>query len=203
MTLILLLYILAPLALAALMHASGNRSRRALIAVPVAFYCLPVLVVTGLYLFRAPIQQGRFLADLGPVLSLVFPPDDLYEPLAATSLRSGKQHYRLEFRHRYVGHHSLEISIPGGAPISKLGQDLQVLFEVSNGTGVIFRSGPAGGTWFRGRDDHGLHFTRYAVPGDLPVAEPLSAAVSISGDLERFLQGRENATLGITKVSDE
>ena len=65
MTLVLLLYLIAPLVLVLFMYMSGTRSIRKLITVPVAFYSLPVLVVVGSYLLRTPIQQGKFLAELG------------------------------------------------------------------------------------------------------------------------------------------
>lgn len=203
MTLILLFYLVAPLVLIAFMYASGNRSWRRLIAVPVAFYSLPVLVVIGFYVFRAPIQQGKFLAELGPVLSLLFPPEDLYDPLATTLMIAGKDQYTLGFTHKYVGYHAVEITVPGKAPIAKLEPELQVSIEVFDRDKHLYSDGPGKGYGFWGRDDHGLSFLRYRVPGNLPVARPLTARVTISGDLDGFLKGRDGATLQITKVADE
>jgi hypothetical protein len=203
MTLVLLLYLIAPLVLVLFMYMSGTRSFRKLITVPVAFYSLPVLVVVGFYLIRTPIQQGKFLAELGPILSLVFPAEDLYFPLATTELLSGKKEYVLKLTHKYVGHHAVEISVPGKAPIGKLEPELQVLLEVSSGDSPPYRDGPGRGYGFWGKDDYGLSFVRYKVPGDLPVAGPLTARITISGDLDGFLKSREGATLQMTKVSDE
>jgi hypothetical protein len=203
MTLALLIYLIAPLALVAFMYLSGKHSRGALITVPVAFYSLPVLVVIGLYVLRTPIQQGKFLAELGPILSLVFPAEDLYIPLAATELLSGKKEYVLKFAHMYVGHHAVEISVPGKAPIGKLEPELQVLMEVSSGDSLLYREGPGRGYGFWGKDDYGLSFVRYDVPGDLPVAGPLTARITISGDLDGFIKSRKGARLQMTKVSDE
>ena len=203
MTLVLLLYLIAPLVLVAFMYHSGTRSRRALVTVPVAFYSLPVLVVLGFYLVRTPIQQGKFLAEFGPILSLIFPPEDLYVPLAVKELAEGTIGYTLDFDHKYVGHHAVEISVPGNAPFAKIEPELQVLLEVFEGNKLLYRNGPVKGSGFWGRDDHGLLFTRYNVPEDLPVSGPLTARITISGDLSGFLVGRNGATLGITKMSDE
>jgi hypothetical protein len=203
MTLVLLLYLIAPLVLVLFMYLSGTRSLRKLITVPVAFYSLPVLVVVGFYLLRTPIQQGKFLAQMGPILSLVFPAEDLYIPLATTELVSGKNEYTLRFTHKYVGHHAVEISVPGKAPFGKLEPELQISLEVLEGDTLLYNDGPRKGSGFWGRDDHGLHFTWYRVPEDLPVARSLEARVTISGDLKGFLRDREGTTLSITKVSDE
>ena len=203
MTLVLLLYLIAPLVLVAFMYLSGTRSLRKLITVPVAFYSLPVLVVIGFYLLRTPIQQGKFLAELGPILSLVFPPEDLYVPLAAKELAEGRTEYTLDFGHKYVGYHAVEISIPGNAPFGKIEPELQVLLEVFDGDKLLYRDGPVKGSGFWGRSDHGLHFKRYNVTEDLPVSKHLTARITVSGNLDAFLKGREGATIGITKVSDE
>jgi hypothetical protein len=203
MTLVLLIYLIAPLVLVLFMYLSGTRSLRKFITVPVAFYSLPVLVVVGLYVFRTPIQQGKVMAELGPILSLVFPAEDLYIPLATTELVSGKNEYTLRFTHKYVGHHAVEISIPGKVPFGKLEPELQVSLEVLEGDTLLYRDGPVKGSGFWGRNDHGLHFSWYGVPEDLPVARSLTARITMSGDLNGFLREREGTTLNITKVSDE
>jgi len=203
MILILLLYLVAPLILVAFMYLSGTRSLRKLITVPVAFYSLPVLVVVGFYLLRTPIQQGRFLAEFGPILSLVFPPEDLYVPLASVGLAPGKEEYSVDFSHKYVGYHAVEISIPGKSKIGKIEPELRVSIKVFDGDKLLYegKAGRAYGFW--GKEDHGLHFTRYSVPEDLPVSRFLRAELHVQGDLKTFLEGREKATIGITKVSDE
>ena len=203
MSIVLLLYLIAPLVLVLFMYLSGTRSLKKLITVPVAFYSLPVLVVVGFYLLRTPIQQGKFFSQMGPILSLVFPAEDLYIPLATTELVSGKNGYTLRFTHKYVGHHAVEISVPGKAPFGKLEPELQVSLEVLEGDTLLYRDGPVKGSGFWGRDDHGLHFSWYGVPEDLPVARSLTARITMSGDLKGFLRDRAGTTLSITKVSDE
>ena len=203
MTFVLLLYFIAPLVLVLFMYLSGTRSLRKLITVPVAFYSLPVLVVVGFYLLRTPIQQGKFLSQMGPILSLIFPAEDLYIPLATTELVSGKNEYFLRFTHKYVGHHAVEISVPGKAPFGKLEPELQVLVKIFDGDKLLYEDETSRGYGFWGKEDYGLHFSRYGVPADLPVSRSLRAEVKVQGDLNVFLEGREKATIGITKVSDE
>ena len=81
--------------------------------------------------------------------------------------------------------------------------ELEVSLQVFEGEELLHSEGPGKGYGFWGRDDHGLHFTRYGVPGDLPVSRPLTGMITISGDLDGFLRGREGAELRVTKVSDE
>jgi hypothetical protein len=203
MTLVFLLYLIAPLILAGFMYSTGTRSWRKLITVPVAFYSLPVLVVVGFYLLRTPIQQGKFLAQLGPILSLVFPAEDLYVPLALVRLEPGKVEYSLDFTHKYVGYHGVEISIPGKSKIGKMEPELRISLKVFEGQALLYSDEPDKGYGFWGKEDHGLHFARYRVPEDLPVSKPLRAKITISGDLSGFLEGREGTVLSITKMSDE
>jgi hypothetical protein len=74
---------------------------------------------------------------------------------------------------------------------------------VLEGDTLLYRDGPVKGSGFWGRNDHGLHFSWYGVPEDLPVARSLTARITMSGDLNGFLREREGTTLNITKVSDE
>ena len=203
MSLVLILYLIAPLVLVAFMYQAGSRSLRTLITIPAALYSLPVIVVFGVYLLRAPIQQGKFLGQLGPVLSLIFPPEDLYTPLVSAALLSDRKEYTLSFTHKYVGHHAVEISVPGRSAIGKLEPELMVSLEVYQGETVLYRNGPVKGSRFWGKERHGLSFSRYRVPEDLPVSSPLTAKVVVRGDLGGFLTGRTGAMLSIKKMSDE
>jgi hypothetical protein len=203
MTLALFLYFLLPLSLVSVLLILGVRSKLVLIGIPSAFIALPVLLVLGLFLFRAPIQQGKVLAGLGPLMSLVFPADDLYEPLVTVALRSGTAEHELSFAHKYVGRHAVKITVPGKFGIEKLENDLQVSLRIYDGASLLHEDGPKVGGQFWGKDSYGLHFTQYSVPQDAPVGTPLSAVVHINGDLKQFLEGRDKATLGIIKMSDE
>jgi len=203
MILILLLYIFLPASIAVVLYFLGVRSRRFLMGVPAGFLTLPILLVLGLYLFRVPIQQGKILAGLGPVLSLVFPAHDLYEPLAGVEIQLGKGNYKLTFIHKYVGRHAVRVDVPGRFGIEKLGHDLRITLRLYDDQTLLYETGPGEGGQFWGRDHYGLYFVKYRVPQDAPAGVPLTADIHISGDLGRFLKDREGTTLKITKMSDE
>lgn len=203
MTIVFLLFLAAPFVLLGLLYLLGIRSKRLVLAIPAGFYLLPVVMVAGLYLFRTPIQQGKVLADLGPLLNLVFPARDLYLPLATVELKAGLKEYTLDFSHKYVGMHAVEIATPGRASMKSEDQDLRVSWKVFDGDRLLYEAGPAKGSQFWGKDDHGNHFLWYRVPMDLPAGKQLTARVIISGDLNKYLEKRPSATLSVTKLSDE
>jgi hypothetical protein len=203
MILLLLLYLLLPILFVVVLLFFGIRSKRMLIGIPAVILALPVLLVLGLYLLRGPIQQGRILSGIGPLLSLAFPADDLYTPLATVEIRSDKVTYAMDFTHKYVGRHALKVSIPGRFKIEKLDNDLQVSLRIFDDLTLLHEEGPEAGGQFWGKDHYGLYFTQYQVPQDAPVGRPLMAKIHIMGDLKRFLEGRDLATISISKMSDE
>jgi hypothetical protein len=203
MTLVLILYFTLPFLLLGFLYIFGIRSRRTLLTVSLTFLLLPFLVVALLYIFRTPIQQGKFLADMGPLLSLVFPADNLYLPLATIEVKSEQKEYEIEFSHKYVGRHAVEISSPKGSGYERDQQNFRVILEVFQGGKVVYRAGPSRGSRFWGKDDYGLHFTTYRVPKDLPVRTELTAKVIITGDLDAYLSKHGEAFLSMTKMSDE
>lgn len=203
MAFIIILYLIIPLFLTGLLYIFGIRSWRTFLTVFLTFLLLPFLVVALLYIFRTPIQQGKVLADMGPLLNLVFPADDLYLPLTTIELTSDQKEYEIKFSHRYVGRHVVEISSPKGSRHERDQQNFQVTLEVFQGGKVVYRAGPSRGSKFWGKDDYGLHFTTYRVPNDLPVRTELTAKVIITGDLESYLKNHQTAYLNITKMSDE
>ncbi len=205
MLLLVLVYLLIPIAFTAVLYAMGVRSRKLLAVPPAAFVLLPVLMVIALYLFRAPIQQGRVLPGLGPALNLAFPAPDLYEPLAVMPLVAGRTEYELAWTHRYVGRHTLALSVPGRSEeMSPLEPKLAVNMDVFEGGKFIFGGGTGKANQYWGKDDYGLHIAWYRVPMDLPVARPFTAAVTVTdGDLEGFLLKYPGAVLKMMKVSDE
>jgi len=228
MTLLFILYLVTPVVLAGLLYIMGVRSRRTLIITPLILFLLPFLAGALLYLFRTPIQQGKILHDMGPLLNLVFPADDLYDPRATVELEPGINDYVFNFSHKYVGRHSVEISSPReiqdpksriqdqgtgytngsrrGLPGSGTGhdvEDLRVVLEVYQDGRVLYYAEQSRGSKFWGRDDYGLHFNSYRAPRHLPLAEELTARVTITGDVDGYLSKHGKAFLSITKMSDE
>jgi hypothetical protein len=186
-----------------LLYIFGIRSRRTFLTVFLTFLLLPFLVVALLYIFRTPIQQGKVLVDMGPLLSLVFPADDLYLPLTTIEVTSDQTEYEIKFSHRYVGRHVVEISSPEGSGYERDQQNFRVILEVFQGGKVVYRAGPSKGSRFWGKEDYGLHFNTYQVPKDLPVRTELTARVTITGDIGAYLAKHGEAFLSITKMSDE
>jgi hypothetical protein len=205
MLLLVLVCLLIPMAFTAVLYFMGVRSRKVLAVPLIAFVLLPVLVVIALYLFRAPIQQGRVLPDLGPVLSLVFPATDLYEPLLVMPLVTGKTEYELAWAHKYVGHHALAVSVPGRSNgMSAMEPKLAVNMEVFEDGDLIFGGGTGRASQYWARDHFGVHLAWYRVPRDLPVGRPLTAVITVTGgDLDGFLTKYPGAELRMVKVSDE
>jgi hypothetical protein len=203
MILLLLIYLALPFVLVALIYLSGIRAKRVFIAIPTVFLALPVMVIGGLYLLRIPIQEGKVLPGVAPLVGLVFPADDLYEPLATTDLTGDRSEYTLSFSHKYIGLHAIEISSPKEFMPEDENRNLNISLKVFEGDRIIYEAGNAKGSKFRGRDDYGLHFVGYRVPEVLPVARELTAKVVISGDLEEFIVERKAASLSVVKMSDE
>jgi hypothetical protein len=185
MTLILIFYSTLPFLLLGLLYIFGIRSRRTFLTVFLTFLLLPFLVVALLYIFRTPIQQGKVLVDMGPLLSLVFPADDLYLPLTTIEVTSDQTEYEK------------------GSGYERDQQNFRVILEVFQGGKVVYRAGPSKGSRFWGKEDYGLHFNTYQVPKDLPVRTELTARVTITGDIGAYLAKHGEAFLSITKMSDE
>jgi hypothetical protein len=205
MFLLALVYLLIPIAFTAVLYVLGARSRMILAVPVVGFVLIPVLLVAALYLFRSPIQQGQVLSGLGPILSLVFPADDLYEPLAIVPLEAGKTEYELAWKHKYVGRHALSASVPGKAKgMTAMEPKLAVNMEVFEDGEFVFGGGTGKASLYWGREQYGMHLVWYRVPRDQPVSRPLKGVITVtSSDLDLFLENYPGATLRVVKVSDE
>ena len=205
MFLLILVYLLIPIAFTGVLYALGARSRKILAVPVVGFVLFPVVFVAVLYFSRLSIQQGRVLPGLGPILSLVFPAADLYEPLAIVPLESGKTEYELVWDHKYVGRHALAVSIPGKAKgMTAMEPKLTVKMEVLEDEQLIFGGGTGKASLYWGKDHYGSHLAWYRVPRDQPVGISLKGTVTVtSGNLDLFLENYPGASLRVVKVSDE
>lgn len=228
MMLLLFLWLSLPALLMGFLYMIGVRSRGRLIAAPLILFLLPFLAAALLYLFRTPVQQGKILSGMGPLLNIVFPAEDLYDPLVTVDLEPGINDYILSFSHKYVGRHAVEISSlreiqdprsqtqnPGSGNTNQSRSDLgswgtendignlHVVLEVSLNGRVIYYAEQLKGSMFWGKDDHGLHFNTYLVPKNLPLGKELTARVTIRGDPDGYLEKHGAARLSITKMSDE
>jgi hypothetical protein len=202
-TLLIILFVLSVVVVIGLVFLDV-RSKRLLAAFYALFFCLPLLLGSGIYLAREPIQQGHLLSRLGPLLSLVWPPDDLYTPLAEEQLVSAKRTYFMHFAHKYVGNHGIEIVMPAAAPVGTQGQiQLSISAKFFHANKIVFQSDGKDCWPFWGINSHGFGFVRYTVPSDLPVREPLDAEITVQGDIELFLRETGVAMIQLVKMSDE
>lgn len=180
------------------------RSKKLLMGIPIAILCLPLVLGFGIYLARTPIQQGKFLAEVGPLLNSIFPPDDLYKTLAEENLSPTKATYIFNISHKYVGNHGIFIIVPSDRPSIKYRKSLGVSTRFFIGNKLIFEKpndNHAGQYW--GIDTYGFFFSNYNVPRDLPVSEPLTVEVTIHGDIDAFLKENLAAKVAVKKMSDE
>jgi len=143
------------------------------------------------------------LPGIAPLVGLVFPTDDLYEPLATTGMVGDTSEYTLSFSHKYIGLHAIEISSPKEFMPEDEKQNLNISLKVFDGDIIIYDVENVKGSKFWGQDDYGLHFAWYRVPDMLPVAKKLTATIKVTGDLNDFIRERKAASLSVVKLSDE
>mgnify|MGYP001398699496 CR=1 FL=1 len=179
------------------------RSKKLLIGIPTAVLCMPFVFGFLIYLARTPIQQGKFLPDFGPLLNLVFPPDDLYKALAEENLSPTKKIYIFNISHKYVGKHGISIIVPSpDGPDFKKKEPLKVSTRFFRGDKIILECNESG-SWFWRNDAYGFEYSYYSVPSNLPVSEPLRVEVTIYGDIDAFLKQNKGARVAVKKMSDE
>jgi len=204
MTVIILLILLIPAGVFLSLWFMRIRVKKVLIGIPVAIIIIPLLFCFGIYIFRAPIQQGKYLPQLGPLLSLAFPAEDLYTPLAEQRLSDGKKNYTLSVSHKYIGNHAVYIEVsPSAPPEFEVEKTIYLKVEFHEGDHKIIEGSSRRGSPFRGTEVHGFKYIGYTVPSDLPTGIILTARVEIEGDLHGFMEKHRNARLVIRKASDQ
>ena len=180
------------------------RSIKYLVGVTIVFLFLPIFLSVGAYVFRAQIQQGKFLPELGPLLSLAFPADDLYAPLAVESLSPEKSTYKFKFPHKYLGNHAVFIEIPSEIrPEFKIEKDLSLTVKIQEGDKLLLWKSEDRGSPFLGKGRYGFYYVGYKVPKDVPVSKEISMEINIGKDVDHFLKTHEKARLIVRKSSDE
>lgn len=169
---------------------------------------MPIIFGLSLYLLRTPIQTGKFLSGFGPVLSMVFPAEDLYYPLAESPLVPEKNTYNFNLSHKYLGRHAVSVEIPSDtSPASSMNHPVEntisVKVRIKNGDNELF-SGSEDRAWpYWGKGNYGFYYVIYNVPQNVPVSKNISVEIIIEKDLTEFLQKHENAKLVVKKFSDQ
>jgi hypothetical protein len=155
-----------------------------------------------IFLLKNPIQRGKIFPQIGPLLNLVLPADDLFLPLAASPLDPKKLEYVLTFQHKYVGNHQLKISFPRIGALVSPKHNLEVSLTVTDGERALLNQFSNAPTSYWGATDQGLIFISYRVPDNLPVSKTLNATFGVGGDIKSFVEKYGPATLTLRKGSD-
>jgi len=128
-------------------------------------------------------SSSRFprLRQLG---QLLFPPDDLYTPLAIVPADlSEKRPVEFEYRHRYPGRHSLDLDVPAprsvGVPWAGLGALHCEATCTDSGGRHIEAHGTPGSPYWRA-DGWGVSLIEYSVPGEMALSSTIRCRVSCS-----------------------
>ena len=155
-------------------------------------------------MLRTPIQQGKFLSDFGPLLCWVFPPEDLYDPLAEETLSPDKVTYIFNISHKYVGRHAVFIEIPTKKqPGRVVENNLRLSTEISDGNNDPFVGSSERGSPYFGRDKYGYYYVGYKVPENVPVAKEATVQIEIGKGINDFLKRHKTAKIVIRKMSDQ
>lgn len=199
-----LLWLAPAAAIFLLLLALRVSPRKLLFGIPLGAIFLPTVIVVGTYVARKPIQEGKVLAEFGPLLNLLFPAEDLYIPLAEVRIQAGQTAYNLDVTHKYVGNHAVEVYVPSSMrPEWPAEKRLQISTSYFIDGRPIRTMEGSEGSQFIGANQYGFIYSWYRVPRDLPVGERLRAQITIRGDLGAFVREHGGATLAVRKMSDE
>lgn len=201
----LTLYFLAiPVSTFILLWLFRVRAKKYLIGIPLFILFSPVLFGTGIYLLRTPIQQGVFLAEIGPILSGVFPAEDLYYPLAEEPINPEKSTYIFNVTHKYVGSHAIFIEVPSGRQKSwDYEKSFKLKTEITEGTKILFTDNADQGLPYRySNNKYGYRYISYEVPENVPVAKLVTVTIKIENDIKSFLERHKGAKIVVRKKWD-
>jgi len=200
----MLIFLLAiPVGVLVLLWIFRVRAKRYLLGLPIAIIFIPILFGLGIYAFRTPIQQGKFIPQLGPFLSLLFPAEDLYTPLAEHPISINKNHYTLNVSHKYFGNHALFIEVYSYPHSNfEIEKSINVKLEISESDTKLLEGSSNRGSPFRGRDGYGFFYIGYRVPSDSPTLKNLTAKIVVDRDFNGFIKKYKTAKFVIRKKSD-
>ncbi len=198
MVLILALFAIAVISLIFCAIFSKGKIRKVSIAISILIFLVPFVG-----LFKSNIQQGEFLSDFGPILILIAPPNDLWEPLGKVNLNYSKTEYQFEFTHKYVGNHVVDLSFNKLKVMEMAENNFEIEYVVSNGEKILFSQRSNKGWSYWGENNSGINYISYKVPQELPVNAKLFATVKVKGDISSFIKKYGPTRLSIRKGSDK
>ncbi len=162
--------------------------------------------IFSLLLFNDEILRSRSPGIIQAMITLLFPPDDLYGPLAIESIELvDTETNRLAYQHKYPGRHEIGILLGG--------EDARHTFEV--GTNIVLHAKiecEAGGVEysrvidegspFIGRYGSGYTLDVYNVPDDLPLDARVICEITITGLNTDFVRRQGVHRVFVEKFSD-
>jgi hypothetical protein len=162
-----------------------------------------VILLLGLCVaVPAAARYGYILPNLGSLLNLFFPPDDLWSPLAEAIAKKDVQTYSLKASHRYPGEHTIEISIPRQTGMENQLPGIRLEVEII-GSGITRRSGLVTGSPFWGQKREGVSFYTYNFPKDVNDRNSLTYNIKLDKDINEAIHRFGDVRIAIVKGSDK
>jgi hypothetical protein len=162
---------------------------------------LVCLIAFGIGISTAA-RHAYLLPGYGSVLNLLFPPDNIWTPLASAQVQKGVRNYSFTVTHKYPGNHNVVISIPRQKGLELLAVELSVRLEIEQSGKIMMKRSGAGSS-FWGIDRQGLEFCRYSFPKDVRSREEVFCHVLIEGDVDALLDRYVDVVISIAKCSDK
>ncbi len=164
------------------------------------------IILVPLFLALLALAGAAFVVFLfpayGTISRLLFPPKDLYAPLASMPIKKEVRKYEFIVQHKYPGAHEVRISIPRQNGMESLLNDLTVTLDIEQeGKSLMKRSGSGEAFW--GIKRQGAGFCRYNFPTDLSSRGNVICKVAIAGDIDSLLDRYRDLIVEIIKGSDE
>jgi hypothetical protein len=130
------------------------------------------IILGGLAFLRAPVLEGKMLGALRPYYVLLFPPEDLYQPIVrfAFDPNDEKTIHSFSFSHRYFGAYSAGIYVEKAFDYHEKKPWISRLDLRCTGGGASLVSSNLGAepSPFLGSRGNGFQLVHYQVPGNLP-----------------------------------
>jgi len=179
---------------------SKGRLRKVFSSILLIIILIPVTFI----LLIKPAQQGKVCPKWGKISLLFCEPEDLWHPLAETSLRPEQAEYNFHFSHKYVGNHNVQIRF-SNKDINVMKADkndlcLTIFFYDKNK--IVFTKTTTYVGSYKSPSGSGFRYIKYSLPENLPVAKELNVKIEISGNIEKFINKYGKTEIVIRKGSD-
>jgi hypothetical protein len=167
----------------------------------ILFLCILIPTV-----FKTQFQQGKIFPGLGKALMFISPPEDSYIPLCSEEIIKNKTKYEFNFKHKYVGNHTIDISFLKHPDLKNFSYKIHnfsiTVIVLQDGNQIFKKFSNEFGRYY---NDKNCVFTliNYQVPDDLPINTKLTVNILFDGNLDQMIDKYGRAHLLIRKGSDE